>query len=231
MLRFRKPSLLVHIRDESPGPASNSPGEEMTAGEVNELIMQSLLEQGRLRLDQLVNSVANKLDKPIDQIRELLQRHFFGLVKVGHAHHCCFPVCSSTRATSTACCSTQSPLSIKSIVDRHSLIDWLSFSISGVAWTLLQLCKGHTFTPPQICHWFQEVDEGLVKCQQCSKDISCPASDSRVSTLWRPWPTPLISQICFAPFLKSVMPAELPCHAYLPACTTSIRMWSYRVGT
>lgn len=85
LLHFRKPSLLVHIRDESPGLASNDPGEEMTAGEINELIMQSLLEQGRLRLDQLTNSVAHKLDKPVDQIRELLQRHFFGLVKVRHA--------------------------------------------------------------------------------------------------------------------------------------------------
>ena len=74
--------MLVHIRDESPGPASTTPGEELTAGEVNELIMQSLLEQGRLRLDQLINSVANKLDKPVDQMRDLLQRHFFGLVKV-----------------------------------------------------------------------------------------------------------------------------------------------------
>lgn len=83
MLQSRKPSLLVHIRDESSGPASNTLGEEMTAGEVNELIMQSLLEQGRLRLDQLINSVANKLDKPVDEMRELLQRHFFGLVKVG----------------------------------------------------------------------------------------------------------------------------------------------------
>ena len=91
MSQSRKPSLLVHIRDESPGPASNTPGEEMTAGEVNELIMQSLLEQGRLRVDQLINSVANKLDKPVDQTRELLQRHFFGLVKVGHAQHCCLP--------------------------------------------------------------------------------------------------------------------------------------------
>ncbi|KAL3143158.1 hypothetical protein ABBQ38_002018 [Trebouxia sp. C0009 RCD-2024] len=78
---LRKPSLLVHIRDESLGPASTTPGEEFTAGEVNEVIMQSLLEQGRLRLDQLINSVANKLDKPVDQMRDLLQRHFFGLVK------------------------------------------------------------------------------------------------------------------------------------------------------
>ena len=97
-LHFRKPSLLVHIRDESPGLASNDPGEEMTAGEVNELIMQSLLEQGRLRLDQLTNSVANRLDKPVDQICELLQRHFFGLVKV---RHCCCPVSSSSGAGSS----------------------------------------------------------------------------------------------------------------------------------
>lgn len=77
----------MHIRDESPGPASTDPGEELTAGEVNEAIMQSLLEQGRLRLDQLINSVANKLDKPVDQMRDLLQRHFFGLVKVGLLQH------------------------------------------------------------------------------------------------------------------------------------------------
>ena len=79
----RKPSLLVHIRDESPGPASNIAGDEMTSGEVNETIMQSLLEQGRLRLDQLISSVAHKLDRPLEQSRDLLQRHFFGLVQAG----------------------------------------------------------------------------------------------------------------------------------------------------
>ena len=54
----------------------------MTAGEVNETIMVALLEQGRLRLDQLISSVASKLGKPVEDIRHLLQRHFFGLVQV-----------------------------------------------------------------------------------------------------------------------------------------------------
>lgn len=108
MLQFRKPSLLVHVRDESPGPASNTPGEEMTAGEVNELIMQSLLEQGRLRVDQLINSVANKLDRPVDQICELLQRHFFGLVKVGPAQLCCCLMSSSSDASSSNTISARS---------------------------------------------------------------------------------------------------------------------------
>lgn len=85
----RKPSLLVHIRDESPGPASNVEGDELTSGEVSETIMQSLLEQGRLRLDQLISSVAHKLDRPLEQSRDLLQRHFFGLVQAGSSRQCC----------------------------------------------------------------------------------------------------------------------------------------------
>ena len=59
----------------------------MTSGEVNETIMQSLLEQGRLRLDQLITSVAHKLERPLEDSRELLQRHFFGLVQVGPVLH------------------------------------------------------------------------------------------------------------------------------------------------
>lgn len=109
--RSRKPSLLVHIRDESLGPASTTPGEELTAGEVNEVIMQSLLEQGRLRLDQLINSVANKLDKPVDQMRDMLQRHFFGLVKVGLVHHACCLIssyCGHSDTTSLHCVASSS---------------------------------------------------------------------------------------------------------------------------
>jgi len=80
----RKPSLLVHIRDESSGPAVA--GEEadqgLSAGEVNEALMKMLLEQGRLNLDQVIAAAAQNLEQPVDEARELLQRHFLGLVQV-----------------------------------------------------------------------------------------------------------------------------------------------------
>ena len=76
--------MLVHIRDESSGPAVA--GEEadqgLSAGEVNEALMKMLLEQGRLNLDQVIAAAAQNLEQPVDETRELLQRHFLGLVQV-----------------------------------------------------------------------------------------------------------------------------------------------------
>ena len=80
----RKPSLLVHIRDEIPGPASSDEAadEGPSAGEVSEALMRVLLEQGRLKLEQVIAAAAQQLDQPVDEARASLQRHFFGLVQV-----------------------------------------------------------------------------------------------------------------------------------------------------
>lgn len=79
--------MLVHIRDESSGPASSGEAAEQgpSAGEVNEVLMKMLLEQGRLNLEQVIAAAAQQLDQPVDQARQLLQRHFLGLVQVGSA--------------------------------------------------------------------------------------------------------------------------------------------------
>lgn len=81
------------MRDESAGPAAGSgEGDQgLSAGEVNEALMKMLLEQGRLNLDQVIAAAAQNLEQPVDQARELLQRHFLGLVQVstactGHNH-------------------------------------------------------------------------------------------------------------------------------------------------
>ena len=91
----RKPSLLVHIRDESSGPAVA--GEEadqgLSTGEVNEALMKMLLEQGRLNLDQVIAAAAQNLEQPVDEARELLQRHFLGLVQVCDAALLCCTMC------------------------------------------------------------------------------------------------------------------------------------------
>jgi len=80
--------LLVHIRDESPGPATAGEGadqglsEGVTEGEVDEALMKMLLEQGRLKLEQVIAAAAQHLEQPVHPARELLQRHFLGLVQV-----------------------------------------------------------------------------------------------------------------------------------------------------
>ena len=75
------------MRDESAGPgAANGEGDQgLSAGEVNEALMKMLLEQGRLNLDQVIAAAAQNLEQPVDQARELLQRHFLGLVQVNAA--------------------------------------------------------------------------------------------------------------------------------------------------
>ncbi|DBB01688.1 TPA: hypothetical protein ACH3X1_000319 [Trebouxia sp. C0004] len=80
---LRKPSLLVHIRDESSGPAvaGEEADQSLSAGEVNEALMKMLLEQGRLNLDQVIAAAAQNLEQPVEEARELLQRHFLGLVQ------------------------------------------------------------------------------------------------------------------------------------------------------
>ncbi|DBA69084.1 hypothetical protein WJX79_001083 [Trebouxia sp. C0005] len=80
---LRKPSLLVHIRDESAGPAvaGEEADQSLSAGEVNEALMKMLLEQGRLNLDQVIAAAAQNLEQPVEEARELLQRHFLGLVQ------------------------------------------------------------------------------------------------------------------------------------------------------
>lgn len=80
---LRKPSLLVHMRDESmdPGAANGEGDQGLSTGEVNEALMKMLLEQGRLNLDQVIAAAAQHLEQPVDQARELLQRHFLGLVQ------------------------------------------------------------------------------------------------------------------------------------------------------
>ena len=50
--------------------------------------MRVLLEQGRLKLDQVIAAAAQQLDQPIDEAGALLQRHFFGLVQV-RMDFCC----------------------------------------------------------------------------------------------------------------------------------------------
>ncbi len=86
----------MHIRDESSGPAAA--GEEadqsLSAGEVNEALMKMLLEQGRLNLDQVIAAAAQNLEQPVDEAREMLQRHFLGLVQV----------CTATLLCCTMCC-------------------------------------------------------------------------------------------------------------------------------
>ena len=74
----------MHIRDESSGPAvaGEEADQSLSAGEVNEALMKMLLEQGRLNLDQVIAAAAQNLEQPVDEARELLQRHFLGLVQV-----------------------------------------------------------------------------------------------------------------------------------------------------
>ena len=85
----------MHIRDESSGPAVT--GEEadqgLSAGEVNEALMKMLLEQGRLNLDQVIAAAAQNLEQPVDEARELLQRHFLGLVQVCTPASLCCTMC------------------------------------------------------------------------------------------------------------------------------------------
>ena len=85
----------MHVRDESSGPAVA--GEEadqgLSAGEVNEALMKMLLEQGRLNLDQVIAAAAQNLEQPVDEARELLQRHFLGLVQVCTAAPLCCTMC------------------------------------------------------------------------------------------------------------------------------------------
>ena len=90
----RKPSLLVHIRDESPGPAvpAEAADQGLSTGEVNEALMQMLLQQGRLTLEQVIAAAAQHLEQPVDQSRELLQRHFIGLVQVSCSAPLALPV-------------------------------------------------------------------------------------------------------------------------------------------
>ena len=88
----------MNIKDESQAQATSSEEDDWTEGQVNEAIMQSLLEQGRLRLDQLINSAAVKLERAAEQVHDLLQRHFFGLVQVP-PHHV------RLHASKYACCN------------------------------------------------------------------------------------------------------------------------------
>jgi len=86
----------VHIRDESSGPAvaGEEADQSLSAGEVNEALMKMLLEQGRLNLDQVIAAAAQNLEQPVDEAREMLQRHFLGLVQV----------CTATLLCCTMCC-------------------------------------------------------------------------------------------------------------------------------
>lgn len=83
---YRKPSLLVHIRDEpSEAGKEGQGGDELVQGaELNEVIMRLLLEQGRLQAEQLILAVAGHLQQNVDDSRDNIQRHFLGLVQVGH---------------------------------------------------------------------------------------------------------------------------------------------------
>ncbi len=85
----------MHIRDESSGPAvaGEEADQSLSAGEVNEALMKMLLEQGRLNLDQVIAAAAQNLEQPVDEARELLQRHFLGLVQV--LLHCYAAPCAA----------------------------------------------------------------------------------------------------------------------------------------
>ena len=76
--------MLIHIRDEFPGPAvtGDASDQGLSAGEVSEALMRVLLEQGRLKVEQVVAAAAQQLDQPADQSSDLLRRFFFGLVQV-----------------------------------------------------------------------------------------------------------------------------------------------------
>lgn len=78
--------MLVHIRDEpSESGRGSEGGEEGVHGaEMNEVIMQVLLEQGRLQAEQLIHAAANMLKQSVEDVRETVQRHFLGLVQVRH---------------------------------------------------------------------------------------------------------------------------------------------------
>lgn len=84
----RKPSLLVHIRDEpSESGGAGEGGEEGVHGaEMNEVIMRVLLEQGRLQAEQLFHATALQLQQAVDDVRDNVQRHFLGLVQVCSFH-------------------------------------------------------------------------------------------------------------------------------------------------
>ena len=85
----------MHVRDESSGPAvaGEEADQSLSAGEVNEALMKMLLEQGRLNLDQVIAAAAQNLEQPVDEARELLQRHFLGLVQVCASALLCCTMC------------------------------------------------------------------------------------------------------------------------------------------
>lgn len=78
----RKPYILTHIRDEpSEAGATGEAGEE--AAVLNEAIMKVLMENGRLQMEQVIHAAMNKLQLTAEDARDMVQRHFLGLVQVG----------------------------------------------------------------------------------------------------------------------------------------------------
>jgi len=69
-LNIRKPRFLMHLRDE--------------AGELPELVLECLLENGRLRTQQVVALVASKMEVGVDSIRSEVVGAITSLV---HAHY------------------------------------------------------------------------------------------------------------------------------------------------
>lgn len=112
---YRKPSLLVHIRDEpsEAGGAGEGGDEGVQGAEMNEVIMRVLLEQGRLQAEQLVLAVAGQLQQDVNDAQDNIQRHFLGLVQVEYRSlfdfpkHCMFdsahPMQARHRILSAGC--------------------------------------------------------------------------------------------------------------------------------